>query len=358
MKRFYYILTVAGLLFFLSSCIEIEVTNRVNADGSIDRTVYVRDVDPEDFDFSELPVYVDSTWQIRYTWELEEKSSEEGESTQDTIYCMEASKHFASVEGINADYKRVENDFVLLDRRAVFSRRFQWFYTKYHFEEVIEPLFDGPSRFDYLSPEEYELWRYENDKEPVDSGRLEPYRSMSEEDYKALRHSVEEKFDRWVWDVLFNQYYSLIYRYAEREGKGWITPEMVEAKKDSLQAAMLEFDGSREIIDTVFGMEIWSAFGKEFQDSLDLLDRKAELGFNIHDYEMNIQMPGELTGSNAEEISEEGMNYWDVESEKYYADRMLMYAESRMRNEWTFWVSGIFVVFVLAGFVLRLRRKR
>ena len=73
-------------------------------------------------------------------------------------------------------------------------------------------------------------------------------------------------------------------------------------------------------------------------------------------YTVRTIMPGKLTGTNGL-IDSAGVLLWPVDSDYFLTEQYKMYAESKIPNKWAWIVSGLFLLFVFTGIILRKKRK-
>jgi hypothetical protein len=67
-------------------------------------------------------------------------------------------------------------------------------------------------------------------------------------------------------------------------------------------------------------------------------------------------MPGEIIGTNGFIDSTKTLS-WPVHSDFFMTEPYVMFAESKIPNRWAWIVSGIFLLFVLAGIIFRVVKK-
>ena len=73
-------------------------------------------------------------------------------------------------------------------------------------------------------------------------------------------------------------------------------------------------------------------------------------------YSVRVVMPGNLTGTNGF-IDSSKVLLWPVISDYFMTEPYEMWAESKMPNIWAWIVSGIFLLFVFTGVVIRIIKK-
>ena len=67
-------------------------------------------------------------------------------------------------------------------------------------------------------------------------------------------------------------------------------------------------------------------------------------------------MPGKLTGTNGF-IDSSKVLLWPVKSDYFLTEPYEMWAESKIPNTWAWIVSGLFLLFVLTGVIIRIIKK-
>jgi len=77
---------------------------------------------------------------------------------------------------------------------------------------------------------------------------------------------------------------------------------------------------------------------------------------DFKDYSLKIIMPGKLTGTNGFMDSSHVL-LWPVKSDYFFTEPYSMWAESKITNTWAWIITGLFLVFVAAGLIIRRLRK-
>jgi hypothetical protein len=67
-------------------------------------------------------------------------------------------------------------------------------------------------------------------------------------------------------------------------------------------------------------------------------------------------MPGKVTGTNGF-IDKTDQLLWPVKSDFFLTENYEMWAESKVINKWAWIVTGVFILFVLTGLLIRIFRK-
>jgi hypothetical protein len=81
-----------------------------------------------------------------------------------------------------------------------------------------------------------------------------------------------------------------------------------------------------------------------------------EFMVDFKDYSVRFVMPGKLIGTNGF-IDSSQILLWPVKSDYFMTEPYEMWAESKTTNRWAWIISGLFLVFVLTGVVMRVLKK-
>lgn len=348
MKTKSFKLIVAFFLIIVVSCDEpiTVVTNIVHPDGSVTRKIEMRNSENK-FVAKEIQVPIDSTWTITDTCEINAK----GEKT----WIRRAEKLFRNIGEINLAYKNDSGYNRKVPRQADFTRRFRWFNTEYRFSESIEKLIpDGYLLKDFLNQEELnhfyspDYLKYNREHGP-DSLR-----------YKALADSIEIKTNKWTMKNIISMWTKEFYKQISVKPDNDLTIESLKSREDEFLKIVEESDKQFD--------SLWAAgvILRKFIGESDALKYKTEADSAISvaistilvdfkDYSVRIVMPGNLTGTNGFADSNKVL-IWPVSGYFFLSEKYEMWAESRTPNRWAWIVSGIFLVFVLTGIIIKQRK--
>jgi len=67
-------------------------------------------------------------------------------------------------------------------------------------------------------------------------------------------------------------------------------------------------------------------------------------------------MPGKVIGTNGF-IDSSQVLLWPVKSDFFITEQYEMWAESKVPNLWAWILSGLFIVFVITGLAIRIKKK-
>jgi hypothetical protein len=349
MKRKSLKLAISFILVMIVSCDEPEtvVTDVVHPDGSVTRKIEMRNMENK-FKIKDIQVPFDSTWTVRDSLEIDKKG--------DTTWIKRAEKLFLNADELNKAYKADSGNNREISRRAEFRKKFKWFNTEYKFAEIIDK--ELPNNYlitEFLNPEELK-WLYS-----PDDFRHEKLSGPDSLKYKAFNDTVSKKNDRWQLKCLASEWITSFVKLTERKAGNDLTVESLKKHEDDLVKLA-------EINDEKFD-SLWNngIILKEFLGEANALKFKTEADsaanlaservfISFHNYSVRIVMPGKLTGTNGF-IDSTGIMLWPVCSEYFLTQPYEMWAESKTSNKWTWIVSGIFILFVIAGIVFRSIKK-
>ena len=341
-------LFITGLLAIsltLSSCLETHVTNKVNSDGSVLRTVVCTSDDIDDFDFSEYPVPVDETWQKEVTFKFDSIENDSGllVPDTDTIWVYTYEKMFDNSDVLNEAYTSGKDRFNHTKRTVEFKKQFRWFYSNILFSEKVESLIEGIDPEEYFTAEEFEVFNMQ------DHERITYINHADSVQRKTFVEHVEAKTEEWMTESLIVDYVKRLADYADSTQGSLDAGEVME-KQNNLTFTIEGESGLKEVTELAFDGDLKELFGDDIDLFFNDTERFYEQLFDVtgSGYTMDFAMPGALTNANGA-IIDANLVRWSVETEKFFAVPYIMKAESRVMNIWAWIVSAVFVVFVFIG---------
>jgi hypothetical protein len=338
---------ILSLAFLVVSCDEpvTVVTNYIHSDGTVTRKIEMRDV-KKGFDPDGLQVPFDSTWKVADSIEVNDKG--------DTTWVKRAEKTFDSIEEINKAYANDSGANGRMLRSASLEKSFRWFNTGYRFSERIEKIMEaGLPLSNFMNDEELKFFY------SPDGLRTELQNGPDSTRYRTLDDSVNEKVDEWSILSIFNE---LIHEFANLTNDQASTAAIkkLEARKEGLYewiSAIQEFDSLWDagiILEELIGREDAAMFRDEADSALNISINRYLINFK--EYSVRTAMPGKLINTNGFADSSQ-LLLWPVKSDYFVTETYEMWAESKVANIWAWVVSGIFVLFVAIGLVIRAIRK-
>jgi hypothetical protein len=335
------------------SCNEPEtvVTNYIHTDGSVTRKLEMKSIEGDvnkRFKISDIQVPFDNTWTVKDTIRLDQKG--------DTTWIKTAIKQFKNVDELNLTYKSDSGANKNISRQAGFTKRFKWFNTEFRFSEKIdkELSFGYPVK-NFLNNEELIYFYSPEDlKNTKESG-------PDSLKYKTLRDSVKNKTDKWTEKNLVSEWIGEFSKLTAGKTGNDMTRESLRAREDEF-VKITEKNGNK--LDSLWKNGILL---KEFIGEANALKYKVEadsalsivtkdLFIDFSDYSVRIVMPGKLIGTNGF-IDSSHVLLWPVKSDFFMAEPYEMWAESKIPNRWAWIVSGLFLVFVLSGVIIKIIKK-
>jgi len=353
MKRKSIKLIVSIVLVFIVSCNEPEtvVTNFVHSDGSITRKIEMKSIDGDAkkrFQISDIQIPFDSTWSVKDTFALSQKG--------DTTWTRKGEKLFKSTDELNSAYKSDSGVNKSVSRQARFHKQFKWFNTEYRFSEDIDKImsYGYPVR-DFLNQEEL-LFFYS-----PESLITEKESGPDSLKYKALADSVKYKTDLWLTTNIVSGWISVFAGLTAGKPDKNFSFESLKAHENDFIKVVQENDQKFDslwskgiILNKLIGEENALKYRTEADSALGSVTKDILVDFK--DYSVRIVMPGKLIGTNGF-IDSSQILLWPVKSDYFMTEPYEMWAESKTTNTWAWIVSGLFVVFVLTGVVMRVIKK-
>ncbi len=339
---------VSIMLVIIVSCDEPEtvVTNIINKDGSITRQVVMRSA-KNNFNQSEIQIPVDSSWAIKDSCIISEKG--------DTTWIRTAEKHFTDIKELNYEYVNDSSCNRMAKRSAYLKTNFKWFNTIYRFSEKIDKnLSNGYPVSGFFNDEElqwfYTPWKdQEAKRDGIDSVR-----------YRVLSDSVNKRTNEWLFNSIVSEWVHEFSAQIYRKDGKVISEDTLKIWENRMLQLLKK---SEEDFDSLwkYGFALETSVSKHYAEkyrieadsSLELVEEKIVLPFKL--YDMRFIMPGKLIGSNGFVDSSKILS-WSVYSDYFFTEDYEMWAESKVPNFRAWVVSGVFVLFVITGLVIRKRK--
>jgi hypothetical protein len=349
MKRKSFKLTVIMILLIVVSCDDpvTVVTNFVHPDGSVTRKIEMKN-SKNNFEVNNLKVPFDSTWTITDSLEINEKG--------DTTWVKRAEKLFRNIDEINLAYKADTGANKDVSRHASFEKKFRWFNTEYRFSEQVDSkMAKGYPLKDFLNNEELQF--FYSPAELQDS-KLKGPDSLK---FKTFKENVDKKVEKWSSMNIVSEWIREFSNLIEsKEGSKPVIDSLKLSEPeiaDFLIKYQDKFDSLWQngiILKNYIGEENQKRFKTEADSAASIASNFIFVDFK--EYSVRIVMPGSLTGTNGF-IDSSKVLLWPVKSDYFFTENYEMWAESKTRNTWAWIVSGLFLVFVLSGVIIRIKKK-
>jgi hypothetical protein len=346
-------LVVSLMLLFTVSCNDPEtiVTNFVHPDGSITRKIEMRSIERDTqkrFNKSDIQVPLDSSWKVKDSCEVDEKG--------DTIYVRRAEKLFKNIEEINQAYSADSGSNKSISRKVAFKKSFKWFNTEFRFSERVDKrLSFGYPVKNFLNNEEL---RYFYSPEVLQNNNTDGPDSVK---YRTLRDSIKFKTDKWTAKNMVSEWIGEFSRLTSSKASSDMSLKALKSREDEFAGLILKEDKGLDslwkngiILREFIGEQNALKYKTEADSALSIVTNK--IFANFENYSVRIVMPGKLIGTNGFIDSTKKM-IWPVTSDYFISEPYEMWAESKTPNSWAWIVSGIFLLFVLSGVVIRVIKK-
>lgn len=349
-------------LILLSCDYETHVVNIVHEDGSVKRVVTVKN-SKEEFDFERFRVPVDSTWTIEIKPEINEENDTSG-------WIMHAEKEFAKVDEINLDYGKNVGQNDKPQRSASFNKKFRWFNTLYQFSERVERVLDVDCSLDDFLTEEEMKFVY-----VPQSIKDELTKSEDSIQFKQLFDSIEHKSEEWMWTSLFRKWMDIFYNHFGHKDEMLISrEEMMDMEHEVVRLLMDDTENESDTLTKkedisdeerlyvyLFGQEFYDKHKAELDSTITIIEELSGPSFVWNAYDLEMRMPGQITSTNGfvhttnDPVTVDQI-LWHVSGDFFLTEPYVMWAESKVSNYWAWVISGLFVVFVVTGLVLRKKK--
>jgi hypothetical protein len=338
-----------ALLLIVFSCDDPEttVTNTVHPDGSVTRHIEMRNK-KNNFKISNLQVPFDSTWIIKDSITIGDK--------KDTTWIKTAEKLFKNVDEINKSYLSDKGGNKDIPRKASFTKKFKWFNTVYRFSESIEKkMSDGYPLKDFLNKDELTYF--------YSPGSIlrEKQNGPDSLKYRALEDTIKVKTDRWTEKSIVSEWIGEFSRLTAGKGGNDISRETLKSREGDLAKIVNKYNNKFDslwakgvILKEMIGERNAVKFKTEGDTALAVVTRVLLADFK--EYSVKIAMPGKIIGTNGF-IDKTEQLLWPVKSDFFLTETYEMWAESKVVNKWAWIVTGVFILFVVTGLILRLFRK-
>jgi hypothetical protein len=348
MKRLKLKILIPLIIGLLVACDDplTEVTDIVRSDGSVLRKIEMRS-SKNNIEGYTCQVPYDHTWKISDSIEIGSK--------KDTTWIRRAEKIFKNTTELDNSYKNDTSKNGKSSRHTNFSRKFRWFNTEYRFSEVVDKKLEtGISLKSFLNEEEYRYYSYPNNiKGSMENG-------ADSLKYRSLSDTIKKKTNNWLIKNIVDSWLREFTKLTEgRPRQGFTLDSLIKNEGHIIKILNLEepkFDSiwkTGVIQKKIFGEKIGSEFRIEIDSALNNAVSNILVDFN--DYTLKFVMPGKLTATNGYIDSTRNL-MWLVSSDFFTTDQYEMWAESKTRNLWAWILSGLFLAFVITGFVVRKKR--
>jgi len=317
------ILLLAAISLIMSGCREINVSTKVNSDGTCSRSIsiYRENDNAKEHLF---PYSLDESWSMRKT-----------EKVKDDKNLYTYTRHFENLDTYNSEFNKTGNVSSRIDKE------FRWFFTYYKFQEKYKSY----NEFNSIPAEEFfsasELERLKKGEDTV---------------------WINEQTNLWQQQNVFENLFQALVKGSERINGKKITPESLKERKEEITKAFIADEkGDSETfivyLNKLFDTNEASLLKKELEKAEAEIGEKIErMGRAEGDYKNEIILPGIIVKTNADAL-EGNKVIWTFNSDKYLLSDHEMYAESRELNTTFITGSGLVVILLIGGLTIPFVRK-
>jgi hypothetical protein len=334
---------IITVLLLVYSCGDPEttVTNIIHPDGSVTRRIEMRGQD-QNFEPERIQVPYDSTWAVKDTIEIDNE--------KDTTWVRIAEKKFENVGEINELYRSDKGTNADIKRSASFTKHFRWFFTTIRFSESLNNTFIyGYPMEKYLSEDEIEFFYM------PDNICEEKLSGPDSTKYKDLNDSISEKSEHWMCVSLVSEWIEEFLKLVAGKAGKDISQEALKSREEEVSLLVPEGSDSSIFI-SLLGEKNYKLFTAEADSASAIVEHRFDQQFSFNKYSVKYIMPGKVVGTNGF-IDKIGEITWPVKSEYFFTEPFEMWAESKISNFWAWAVSGIFLLFIVVGLIIRKIRK-
>jgi hypothetical protein len=341
------LLMILALLIFSCDEPETTLTDIVHKDGSVTRKIEMKG-SLAVFKEPHMKVPYDSSWTIKDSLIIESK--------KDTILIRKAEKFFRNVDKINLTYRDDKGVNSANKRLATFSKKFRWFNTNYRFSELLEKRMSaGYPLSDFLNSEELSYYY------SPDNVKSEKQNGVDSLMFKRMEDTLSKKTDKWLAKSFVSQWISDFSALAGSRAPMELSEASLKKNEDLFfnifEKYNKKFDSvwaTGTVLKEMIGEVNAARFKSEADTAFIRIMKTLEVKFS--EYSVCIKMPGEVIGTNGYIDSAEIL-LWPVKQDFFQTENYEMWAESKMTNRWAWMITGIFVLFVVTGLVIRVIRK-
>jgi len=325
------------LLLALASCREVTVTTVVHEDGSFTR-IFTITGDSSDVFRKDLPYPVDSTWTTEYR----------KDSTGDNKYFLTYSKTFKRSKELNDEIAADTGWRRQLNRHFDIGKSFGFFYSYPQYREVIKAAnpFREYDYQDYLDQEDI-LW-LSGQKialNKTDSARLE---------------SADERANEYFEDVLTREIIKVLQKASAGFDDDKLLPQDIILYQDSIKHYIDDnWDNLDHYIDLYYRWTKSPSVKKLHESDPPIFQ---ELNKKVHflmevmlmeSYTVEAELPGIIMETNST-VLEGNKVEWTVDPMSFMFEDYEMNAQSRIVNEWAYWLSGGILFLLVLVLVIKL----
>lgn len=328
MTRLITLICAATMWLLLSGCDhEAVLHTRLNEDGSLIKTIELKDADPEEIRHNYFGISAENGWEVE----------QEATGEKDKKLNLRFTRSFPSAEAFTETFSHDTDSLFWM--QASFSRDFRWFFTYISYQETFKAAdrFDRILQEDYFTPEEYAFI----ERMPAEGGPVSHADSLFAEalnkkimDQYAIRGIFEDHYGFFedqidafglppAWkDTLRSNKEDIFKVLTSKEGEDFDDDVMLDFM-DSLQIPF-----PRQELTTTYLAEM-----KRLESELNFMSWAADGTFSNY-----MEVPWTVVSTNADSVNGNRLS-WNPPAMKYLLQDYTMQVTTRKLNGWMILVT-------------------
>ena len=262
---------------------------------------------------------------------------------------------------MNRQYQDTGNRYQAMDRNIKLKKRFKWFYTEYDYQETYEKLFSGKPLSDCLNDEGLSVVRDEdNDSLPVFNG-------MDSTEIEKYKDSIDIEYGVWISKTLSENFFTALYEDIEQNDSLQKYYDLIKKYETTMFNDSLFLDKGDLMLEEMDSFCMAEGRIKDYiEDDSTLVEFSKKNDFWgdiflwVHLYQ-DLKLPGFVIETNADSVSKNTL-YFSVYWDRFFTEDYIMKGVSRVKNIWTYYVSGgillLALIALISGFIRKSIRKR
>lgn len=361
-----------------NSCIDYyKITTKINADGSVTRTIQVVCDDSTSVFDGNMKIPTDSSWDISQGMYYEVP----GDTNSDKKWEYTATKTFRNVEELNSFLEVKSDTSTQIQIETRFEKKFRWFFTYLKYTETYLKSFP----YDYYPPEDFltesemsyimdDDYTYLPEYDSlVHIKNLDQIPELTHKDsvrMDDLEEDVLSRFSEFMGRNIYEELFSVVSDYYADIDTS-VYHYLLDNKESLFQECNFDliFGHWYDLYETEDPYEVFikklninanadSALKTKVLKFDDRLELVAEFYMADEEIKNVVEMPGLLLNTNADSIKN-AESYWNFSEHYFFINDYEMVSESRIVNRWAInitFVTALALLFILV--ITGTRRRR
>ncbi|MEA1886040.1 MAG: hypothetical protein U9N72_02375 [Bacteroidota bacterium] len=173
---------------------------------------------------------------------------------------------------------------------------------------------------------------------------------------KTIIEPMEDKKDEWLGRSLVKAMIEKIADTLNVNPEIDINVNVLRQKEEEIAKSLLSSGMDEEqVLDSLMGEGYYQSNKALLDTAMSEVEEEFDVALTADDYLIQNVMPGELIATNGY-IDEDGNVIWEVKGDVILTTDYNMWSESK-KNTWAWIVTGVFLAFVISGFLIRRFRR-